>query len=738
MPGTSCSPRCQAAAAPRLSRRERCIVQCLAGANSQAPRVRSQRSISRRSPQPRGSGFQPDKGAFLTGGAVTAASPLPAAPPPLPLELELQGLSPLEAQKRLTGRVKAARSLADFAAVINAGGRLVDAICLVAILSGLPRAVQRAALPVLTTHSSSSGAGAGGGAARAGGAGGSGSGGASGAGVQLQLPEQEARELAALAAGVVGLVRLRLREFDLNGLVTVTVGLAKLGGYVPVEAGVFRTILTHLEPRLPGLGTKALANLMWALATAGVQPCGSWLSRYYAAVERQLEEGAWGGGDLANLLWGLAKFDLMPEVWLMDQLAAACLAQLQRSHCAADGATALTCLARYSCTYNYRLPDEVLGAFLAALQPGLRAAAPGDLVAIVHSAVCMSHMPSRPFMLEFYGAVLERLAPNSGATASSSAAAAAAAASAASSAAAGAGGADAAVLRGLAGAGAGVAGAGGGGLRAGGELSGADFSRLLWSLSRVDCTPPRSWLREFVEVATPKLSGLRHRALSELVWALAVWDAKPSGRFLDEFYRVSARRLHEYPPAQIADTLSALSKLGCRAPAPWLGGMLAAFCASLLVAQQQQQQQQEGVGAGAGAGAAVSAAAAVVPEVRSHELVAVLEAAVDIAEDRMWLGQPQQRRLLQLLADTAASKFAVFDAVSHSRLVLALARANLCPGAAWLAQQQASLANAWRSDGGADIDTATAAGLRQAYRAWDVELDSGLAAELEGLGLQQQ
>ena len=36
-----------------------------------------------------------------------------------------------------------------------------------------------------------------------------------------------------------------------------------------------------------------------------------------------------------------------PQVWLMDQLAAACLAQLQRSHCAADGATALTCLARY-------------------------------------------------------------------------------------------------------------------------------------------------------------------------------------------------------------------------------------------------------------------------------------------------------------------------------------------------------------------------------------------------------
>ena len=29
---------------------------------------------------------------------------------------------------------------------------------------------------------------------------------------------------------------------------------------------MFRTILTHLEPRLPGLGTKALANLMWAVS----------------------------------------------------------------------------------------------------------------------------------------------------------------------------------------------------------------------------------------------------------------------------------------------------------------------------------------------------------------------------------------------------------------------------------------------------------------------------------------
>ena len=100
-------------------------------------------------------------------------------------------------------------------------------------------------------------------------------------------------------------------------------------------------------------------------------------------------------------------------------------------------------------------------------------------------AVCMSHMPSRPFMLEFYGAVLERLAPT-GTAAAAATAPAAASAAAASGATTG---------------GAAAAGGVGAGARAGhghahahhpqGELSGADFSRLLWSLSRVDCTPPR-------------------------------------------------------------------------------------------------------------------------------------------------------------------------------------------------------------------------------------------------------
>lgn len=163
-------------------------------------------------------------------------------------------------------------------------------------------------------------------------------------------------------------------------------------------------------------------------------------------------------------------------------------------------------------------------------------------------------------------------------------------------------------------------------------------------------------------------------------------------------------------PLQVVDTLSALAKLGCRAPSHMLGAMLTAFCGSL-------------------------------PDARAHELVTLLESVVAVADDRQWLAAPPQRAALQLLADTAASRFDAFDACSHARLVLALARANCCPGAAWLSEQQASLASAWSAEGGrtgggdgmpAGIDTATAEGLRQAYSLWEVELEPVLAAELEG------
>lgn len=210
-----------------------------------------------------------------------------------------------------------------------------------------------------------------------------------------------------------------------------------------------------------------------------------------------------------------AKFDLMPEEWLMDQLVAACLKQQQHHHqqlqqqqqappaaapsssssspaspqqqqpaaaaraaAGEDAAAVLTCLARYSSAYSYRLPEGWLASFLAALQPGLRGFRPEALVSIVHSVVCLNHMPARPFMVSLYGALKERLAADP-------------------------------------------------------RLAPSDYSRLLWSLSRVDFRPPRSWLAAFMEASAPLLPQLRPRALAEAVWALAVWDAKPTPRWLE-------------------------------------------------------------------------------------------------------------------------------------------------------------------------------------------------------------
>jgi hypothetical protein len=44
----------------------------------------------------------------------------------------------------------------------------------------------------------------------------------------------------------------------------------------------------------------------------------------------------------------------------------------------------------------------------------------------------------------------------------------------------------------------------------------------------------------------------------------------------------------------------------------------------------------------------------------------------------------------------------------------------MCPSKAWLAQQQAALAAVWSSAGGAEVDAATAQGLRAAYSSWQV------------------
>lgn len=61
--------------------------------------------------------------------------------------------------------------------------------------------------------------------------------------------------------------------------------------------------------------------------------------------------------------------------------------------------------------------------------------------------------------------------------------------------------------------------------------------------------------------------------------------------------------------------------------------------------------------------------------------VTLLDTVTVLCMDRSWLSQ--RTDTIKRLADTAASKFAVYDALMHTKLCLALAAANVCPAADW-------------------------------------------------------
>ncbi|KAG1681554.1 hypothetical protein FOA52_014062 [Chlamydomonas sp. UWO 241] len=245
-------------------------------------------------------------------------------------------------------------------------------------------------------------------------------------------------------------------------------------------------------------------------------------------------------------------------------------------------------------------------------------------------------------------------------------------------------------------------------------LSYNDFQRLMWALSRIDYTPPLTWQREFVAVSVPKLRHLKIRALSELVWALAVWGARPSPEWLAAFFNASGPRLRDARPEHISCQLSALAKLEVRAPGPWLDQALGSFCAQLA-------------------------------DAKAHDLVTLLDTITSVCgHDADWL--QSKTATIKALADTAASKFHVYDAVMHTKLVLALAAANVCPAAEWLAKQQAALLQALRAEtllstgsahgesggggggarGGSVAQRVQRGLLREAYSTWDVEVDAEL------------
>ena len=61
--------------------------------------------------------------------------------------------------------------------------------------------------------------------------------------------------------------------------------------------------------------------------------------------------------------------------------------------------------------------------------------------------------------------------------------------------------------------------------------------------------------------------------------------------------------------------------------------------------------------------------------------VTLLYSITTVCDDRAWL--LGHTSTIKQLADTAASKFAVYDAVMHTKLCVALAAANVCPAADW-------------------------------------------------------
>ncbi|MEW5318204.1 MAG: hypothetical protein WDW38_009444 [Sanguina aurantia] len=341
-----------------------------------------------------------------------------------------------------------------------------------------------------------------------------------------------ARRQEPVLVELLPLLQQKLTTLSGAQLVSVAVALAKIqhSGSKTVDSNVFVALLAASEAHLSTLPAHALANLVWALG--------------HAVMEEQVDN--MDVQDIANTMWGLCTFDLMPDVWLVDIMVERALLQIkaegsssssasqivcsrsgQPTQPGQDAATIITCVARYYFRYNYHVPEEWLPAFLSAILPQLRSYLPADLVSIIHSVVTLNCEPSRAWMAAFYGVIRERLVSDP-------------------------------------------------------TLPTSAFSRLLWALARVDYTPPQSWLRQFAALSRPRLRALRYRGQVEMIWAMACWDCPLDRPWLFEFLRVSSARMdEEYKPQQLAITLSALAKLNCKVPNAWLAQALQCFMRQL-------------------------------------------------------------------------------------------------------------------------------------------------------------
>lgn len=418
---------------------------------------------------------------------------------------------------------------------------------------------------------------------------------------------------------------------------------------------------------MPHFTPQSLANLIWALATLNHQPSGAWLTEYYRRLDEQIE--ALGSRDVSNILWSLCKLDLMPDLWLRDSLVERALEAVKEQQL----------MDQQHQGQQGRMQTQGGGA--AGAGGGGSSVTQGqgqDRATLIQCLArwyfLYNYRPPDEWIAEY----LRLVQPSLGAylpfdlvslvhscvvmnyQPSRSWMTAY----------------YRSVMHSL---------------RNDSTLSTGDLQRLMWALSRIDFTPPLTWQREFVAVSVPKLRHLQMRALSEMIWALACWDCRPSPEWLAEFFNATGPHLYGARPQHISCQLSALAKLEVRVPGPWLDEALEAFVDQLA-------------------------------DAKAHDLVTLLETITVVCVDKAWLSS--HTNTIKHLADTAASKFAVYDAVMHTKLCVALAAANVCPAADWLKKQQAALVSCLR--GGDSDSQAAAQGLREVYRTWGAEVDTEL------------
>jgi len=286
--------------------------------------------------------------------------------------------------KRLTGRVKAAKSWREVVDVMESAQKMpaeqLDDVFVSAVLSTLPKLIRRA---------------------------------------DRKLTDAEK---ASVTSAVQALVRSQLQprlaagELDAQGVVTAAVGLAKLSDCdmypsQPDLSQLLQQLAAHSvgHMRAGRMSGQGLSNFAWALAACGVRPPSSWLSEFYARVEEQM--GSLNGQDIANIFWAVCRLELMPP-WVTGSMpgimghAVRCVAGADTGQ---DPATILVCLAIWSRSFSYRPPDAKIQGLLNAMHPQLAKYAPQDLVSCVHSLVVLNISPSRAWMTTFYVVLRDRL-----------------------------------------------------------------------------------------------------------------------------------------------------------------------------------------------------------------------------------------------------------------------------------------------------------------------------------------